>query len=214
MKNKSKQAYAVWKIFIGSLPRGIATFVVAIAGLSVGLSLAVFFIGLPVLAATLIVCERLMGVESRLLKNWENPAKESEDDPFRVSEIRHDRRLKGWRGWMEVLGNVQYYRGLAYGIGQFPVSILAFVLAIVIPVTGFGLMLSPAAEWVSTHMFSFDLFEQDMFMNWVFPDWSSQQRAWFNTGLGVIVLAATPFLLRKLGGLYSTWIHWISGQRA
>ncbi|TVX98784.1 sensor domain-containing protein [Cohnella terricola] len=214
MINNSKQAIAVWKVFIGSLPRGIATFVIAIAGLSVGLSLAIFFIGLPILAGMLIVCERLLGVEIRLLKNWENPANESKDEPFRISEIRHDQRLKGWRGWMEVLGNPQYYRSLAYGIGQFPVSILAFVMAIIIPATGFGLMLSPAAEWVSTHMFAFDLFEKDMFMNGLFPDWTSQQRAWFNTGLGVILVAATPFLLRKLGGLYSAWIHWISGQRA
>jgi len=201
-----------WKLLMGSLPRGIVAFVVAVAGLSVGLPLAVFVIGLPLLAGMLIACERILGLERQLISAWESPDGNSRAERIQLSEIRSDPRLSGWREWLGVLGNVRHYRSLAYGIGQFPVSILAFVLALVIPLTALALLLSPAAELVSTRMFSFDLFEKDMFMNWLFPEWSSFQRSWFNTGLGVILLLATPFLLRKLGGYYAAWIRWISGN--
>lgn len=75
----------------------------------------------------------------------------------------------GLKSWVSSLGNVQRYRNLAYGIGQFPISILAFVLAIVIPATTLALLLSPVAEIVSSRIFSFNLFEQDLIMKWLFP---------------------------------------------
>jgi len=127
------------------------------------------------------------------------------------SAIRADERLKGWRGWLGILGDANRYRGLAYGIGHFPVSILAFVLAIVIPATGIGLLLSPVAELVSTRMFAFDLFEKDWFMNWLFPEWSSFQRSWFNFGIGAILLLGMPSMLRGIAGWYGAWIGWLSG---
>jgi hypothetical protein len=106
--------------------------------------------------------------------------------------------------------NKQHYWSLIYGIFHFPVSILAFVLAVLIPAVGIGLLLTPVAAIVSIELFQFDLFAEDWFMKWLFPDWSSFQRSWFNAGLGAVLLLSAPFLLRKLVGFYAAWIHWIS----
>jgi hypothetical protein len=205
------QAIASWKLLLGSLPRGIVAFVIAVAGLSVGLPLAVFAVGLPILAGMLAVCERILDMDRRLIAAWESPQAKSPPLRFGLQETIADLRKEGWRGWLGVLRDARQYRNLAYGIGHFPVSILAFVLVLVIPVTAAALLLSPAAELVSSRMFSFSLFEDDLIMQWIFPEWSSFQRSWFNTGLGVLLLLATPFLLRKLSACYAAWIRWISG---
>ncbi|WP_372633371.1 sensor domain-containing protein [Cohnella sp.] len=205
------QAIVSWKLLLGSLPRGIVAFVIAVAGLSVGLPLAVFAIGLPILAGMLAACERILDMDRRLIAAWESPQAKSPALRFDLQETIADLRKDGWRGWLGVLRDARQYRNLAYGIGHFPVSILAFVLAIVIPVTAAALLLSPAAELVSSRLFSFSLFEDDLIMQWIFPEWSSFQRSWFNTGLGLLLLLATPFLLRKLGACYAAWIRWISG---
>ncbi len=204
-------AIASWKLLLGSLPRGIVAFVVAVAGLSIGLPLAVFAVGLPILAGMLAACERILDMDRRLIAAWESPQAISSDPRIDVKERLADLTKEGWKGWLGVLGDPRQYRNLAYGIGHFPVSILAFVLALVIPVTAAALLLSPAAEFVSIRIFSFSLFEDDLIMQRLFPEWSTVQRSWFNTGLGVLLLLATPFLLRKLGSCYAAWIRWISG---
>lgn len=66
------QTIAAWKMLLGSLPRGIVAFVIAVAGLSIGLPLALFVIGLPILVGMLAACERIMGVDRRLVANWES----------------------------------------------------------------------------------------------------------------------------------------------
>jgi hypothetical protein len=207
------QTVTAWKILIGSLPRGIVAFAIAIAGLSAGLPLAVFFVGLPVLAGMLIVNGKLLSLEGRLLAKWESSKNASFAEGITLSDIRSDDRLKGWKGWLSVLSNIQHYRGLGYGIAQFPISILAFVLAVVIPAVGFGLLLSPIAYLVSINLFSFDLFQKDVAVAWLFPGWSSFQRSWFSAGLGAILLLFLPYLLRLLCGLYARWIYWISGTQ-
>ncbi|WP_239618213.1 sensor domain-containing protein [Cohnella mopanensis] len=211
---KKMKVFKSWIILLGALPRGIGAFVIAIAGLSVGLPLAVFVIGLPLLAGMLIVCERILGIDRRLLAELDNKqslnSQNLNSDKINVADIANDSRLKNWRGWLSILGNKQQYWNLVYGIFQFPISILTFVLAVLIPALALGLMLSPVAAIVSTEFFQFDLFAGDWFMNWLFPDWTSFQRSWFNAGLGAVLLLSAPYLIRKLVGCYSAWIRWIS----
>ncbi|MFB9277912.1 sensor domain-containing protein [Cohnella cellulosilytica] len=206
------QTIAAWKLLLSSLPRGVVAFVIAVAGLSVGLPLALFVIGLPILVGMLAACEKILGVDRRMVAAWESCGEYPSGSPrIGLPDSRAELVQGGLKSWISSLGNVQRYRNLAYGIGQFPVSILAFVLAIVIPATALALLLSPVAELISSRIFSFNLFEQDLIMKWLFPDLSSFQRSWFNTGLGVLLLMATPFLFRKLGQCYAAWIRWISG---
>ncbi|WP_256759841.1 sensor domain-containing protein [Cohnella sp. WQ 127256] len=213
---KTKKILKTWIIMLGALPRGIAAFVITITGLCVGLPLAIFIVGLPILAGTLIACEGILKADRRLIADWESQDSES-NIPYLESmkkdllDIKNDKRLKDWRGWKEVLGDIQSYRSLIYGIIQFPISIYVFVQALIIPIVTGALILSPLAEFISLKVFSFDLFADDWFMNWLFSEWSTMQRAWFNTGLGILLLFAIPFLVRKLGGYYATWIHWASG---
>ena len=110
MKKITKmKAFRTWTILVGSLPRGIVAFVIAVAGLSVGLPLAVFVIGLPILAGMLTVCERILGTERRLVAGMDNPMDgnslqvEKLVGINKVEDITKDSRLKNWRGWLEVL---------------------------------------------------------------------------------------------------------------
>ncbi|BBI35059.1 sensor domain-containing protein [Cohnella abietis] len=213
---KLKKALKAWKILIGSLPRRIIIFVIAIAGLCVGLSLAVFVVGLPLLAGTLIWCHRMLRIENRLISDYENREADSIqhqtlEEGMSLKAVAGDERLKSWRGWLEVLGDIQQYRNLAYGIIQLPIGILSFVFAILIPAVAIGLMLSPLAEVISSKFFSFHLFDKEWLMNVAFPNWSNLQRSWFTAGIGLALFVTVPFLLRKLGGYYASWIYWISG---
>lgn len=210
---KKMKVYQAWIILISSLPRGIGAFIITVAGLSVGLPLAIFVVGIPLLAGMIIGCERILNMDRKLLAEMDHREAASTPQPegANFGDFAKDERLRNWRGWASILGNKQSYWNLVYGLFQFPVSILAFVFAIIIPAVGIGLTLSPLAELVSTRYFSFDLFAKDWFMNWLFPEWSSFQRSWFNAGLGSILLLSMPFLMRKLVGYYAAWIRWISG---
>lgn len=209
-RNGSSQALVSWKMLVGSLPRGIVAFVVAVAGLCVGLPLAVFGIGLPVLAGMLLVCGKIMGTDRRLVADWESgeSAKAAREEGATGNEAWPG----SWREWLRVLRDARNYRGLVYGIGQFPVSILAFTLAVLVPAVGIALLLSPLAQWASVQWFSFDLFQKDAVMHWLFPEWTSMQRAWFNAGLGAIIGFGIPFLFRKMGEAYAAWIRLAAGS--
>jgi len=207
---KKTETFVMWKIMLGSLPRGIGAFVIAVAGLSIGLPLAVFVVGLPLLAGMLLSIEKFLDLERSLLARYRGEP--SQGKKLEWTDLRSDERLKGWRGWLGVLGDVRNLRGLVYGIGHFPVSILAFVLAIVIPAVSLAMLLSPLAELVSTRWFGFDLYANEVLLNWAFPEWTGLQRSLFNAGLGAILLASSPFLLRTLGGYYAAWIDWLSGK--
>lgn len=215
---KKQRAWAAWGILLGSLPRGIAAFVVAVAGICIGLPLAVFFVGLPVLAATLIGCKELMTGERRLISAWESGdvvpnAWQSGKDLPSMTTVTTGKNSGVWRGWLAPLTIGYNYRGLVYGFLQLPIGIAAFTIAVVIPFTALGLTLSPLADYVSGQFFSFELFAGDWFMNHslFFSDWSSFERAWLVAGIGAILFLLTPPLLRMLGRCYAAWINWIAG---
>lgn len=214
---KKQRAVAAWTILILSLPRGIAAFVIAVAGVSIGLSLAVFVVGLPVLAATLIGCGELLLIERRLVTAWRNgeaiPSEwQAREGMAGIAALPGAESLRSWRGWKSVLTNADGYRGLIFGFFQLPVSILAFTLAIVIPAVAFGLLLSPVAQFVSTKLFEFDLFAEEWTRNYLFPNWTDFQHSLFVAGIGAILLLLTPWILRRLGRCYAAWIDFISGH--
>jgi hypothetical protein len=212
---KKQTASGAWGILIASLPRAIAAFVVAVAGISIGVPLAVLFIGLPVLAATLIGCRELMVGERRLISAWEGGGLKFNDRLSETYNTQGAEQQGGWRGWLATMAAGYNYRGLVYGILQLPISIAAFTLAVVIPITAIALTLSPLADMVSSSLFSFDLFAGQWLLDHsILAGWSSFQRSMVVAGIGAVFLLLTPPILRSLGRLYAAWINWICGSTA
>lgn len=211
---KKQSAFEAWKMLILSLPKGIAAFVIAVVGISVSLPLSVFILGLPLLAAVLILCRRLLESEKRLVDAWVKGEKPVEavgtpaEDPGSASS--------GWKGLLSVFGSGRAYRSLFYSISQLPVGIASFTIAVVLPVTAFGIMLSPLAYWVSDEFFQFDLFQTGWSVNELFPQLAvtSYRLSWIYGGVGALLVLLLPLVLRTLGRFYAVWIQGIAGPES
>nr|MBC9200028.1 sensor domain-containing protein [Paenibacillus sp. PL91] len=207
---RKPSALQAWKMLVLSLPKGIAAFVIAVAGLSVSLPLSVFLIGVPLLAGTLVLCRTIMVGELRYASAWlqgkEHTAVSAPPDPTAGEQ-------QGWRSWlMSVLKDGRSYRGILFGIIQLPIGIAAFTFAIVLPITAFAVLLSPIAYEVSMRLFDFNLFSStwglDRLLDW---NLTPAQRSWIAGGVGVVFALLLPLLLKGLGRWYVAWILSVSG---
>jgi len=214
---KKQSAFEAWKMLIMSLPKGIAAFVIAVAGLAVSLPLSVFLVGLPLLAMVLILCRRMLEAEKGLADAWlkgEKPAAEADAERGAGAGAEAAGQTSaGWKGLLSVFGSGRAYRSLFYAISQLPVGILAFTVAIVLPVTAFAVMLSPLAWWVSDRLFDFDLFKNEWTVAQLFPELTltSYQLSWIYAGIGALLVLLQPVVLRTLGRFYAVWIQGIAG---
>jgi hypothetical protein len=207
---KKQSALQAWKMLVLSFPKGIAAFVVIVAGLSVSLPLSVFLIGVPLLAATLAMSRSIMTQEAKYVTAWlqgrEHPAGSAPPSPAAGVQ-------QGWRSWLlSVLKDGRSYRGILFGIMQLPISIAVFTFAIVLPVTAFAVLLSPAAYEVSMRLFDFNLFSNewglDRLLDW---DLTSAQRSWIACGVGLVFTLLLPLFLKGIGRWYAVWIMSVSG---
>ncbi|WP_181376618.1 sensor domain-containing protein [Paenibacillus agaridevorans] len=207
---RKPSALIAWKMLVLSLPKGIAAFVIIVAGLSASLPLSVFLIGLPLLAATLVFCRSIMLGEMRYVTAWlqrkEYPEASASPEPTAVEQ-------QGWRAWLvSVLKDGRSYRSILFGILQLPVGIAAFTFAIVLPITALAVLLSPAAYEVSMRLFDFNLFASDWRFDELFGwDMTSAQRSWVAGGVGLAFVLLLPLLMRGLGRLYAAWILSVAG---
>ncbi len=214
MKNKKSKPSAVvaWKMLLLSLPKGIASFVTAVAGLAVSLPLSVFVIGLPLLAETLVLCSHMMSAERWRVERWLQGRSGDETPGAEAKPAK-----PGWQGWralLAVLGQTRSYRGALYALLQLPIGIAAFTLAVVLPVTSWAVMLSPLAYQIGSRFFSFELFSDGWVMNGILPAWTGYERSWAAAGLGAVLVLLMPAVLRALGRLYAAWILGLAGPAA
>ncbi|MCR2805565.1 sensor domain-containing protein [Paenibacillus soyae] len=207
---KKPSAFQAWELLVLSLPKGIAAFVVIVAGLSISLPLSVFLIGIPLLAFTLVLCRSIMVGEGSNVTAWLQGQKRSaaNDQPKAAATEQ-----QSWRSWLaSVMKDGKSYRSILFGIVQLPISIVMFTLAIVLPATAFAVLLSPAAYEVSMRLFEFDLFSTEWGLDQLF-DWNltSAQRSWIAGGVGLVFSLLIPPLLKGLGRWYSAWILSVAG---
>lgn len=207
---RKQSALQAWKMLVLSLPKGIAAFVVVVAGLSLSLPLSVLLIGVPLLAATLSLSRTIMVREGRYASDWllgkQHPAAPAVTEPAAGEQ-------QGWRDWLlSVYKDGRSYFGILFGILQLPIGIAAFTFAIVLPVTAFAVLLSPVAYEVSMRLFDFNLFSHDWELNRLF-DWNltSAHRSWIACGVGLVLTLLQPMLLKGLGRWYAAWILSVSG---
>ncbi len=199
-------------MLILSLPKGIAAFVVIVAGLAISLPLSAVLIGIPLLAFTLMLSRTIMLGEGDRVAAWLQGRKLSEH--ANVTQSSSSSEHQSWRSWLaSIMKDGQSYRGILFGLLQLPISVLMFTFAIVLPVTALAVLLSPAAYEVSMRLFAFDLFADDWRLNHLF-NWSltSAERSWIAGGVGLVFTVLVPFMLKGLGRWYSAWIVSIAGH--
>ncbi len=207
---RKTSALEAWRILVLSLPKGIGAFVVAVVGLSVSLPLSVFLVGIPLLAATLVLCRTIMIGEAGTVVSWLQ-GKGHADAATHAGPIAGEQQ--GWRSWLgSVMKDGRSYRGILFGLFQLPVGIAAFTFATVLPITAFAVLLSPVAYEVSMRLFDFDLFSNTWGLDQLFAwELTSAQRSWIAGGVGLVFALLQPPLLKGLGRLYAAWILSVSG---
>jgi len=106
---------------LASFPLAIVAFVVAVTGVSLGLGLLITFLGLPVLAGTLVAAQGLGDLERRRFAGVGRPLPATQ--PFRSDRrglARVLARLRHGQSWLDVL----------HGFLRLPVSIVTFALVV------------------------------------------------------------------------------------
>ncbi|MHA6480952.1 sensor domain-containing protein [Paenibacillus sp. strain BS8-2] len=207
---RKPSALLAWRMLILSLPKGIAAFVIVVAGLSVSLPLSIFLLGVPLLAATLVLSRTMMVDETKTVISW----LQGKEYPVETAHAGTDAgQRQGWRSWLvSVMKDGRSYRGILFGLLQLPIGVAAFTFAIVLPVTVLAVLLSPAAYEVSMRLFEFDLFAHSWWLDKLLNlDLTSAQRSWIAGGVGLVFALLLPMLFRGLGRLYGAWILSIAG---
>jgi signal transduction histidine kinase len=134
---------ATWRgnlYLLVSFPVGIATFTFLVSAISIGLSLAIVWVGVPILAATLVASRWLARFERRRVAL-------ALAEPVPSGYLQPHRR--GMLGWLHTaLGDAATWKDLLWLSILLPVLGLAgFTIAICAWGTGLGLLLLPA--WYS-----------------------------------------------------------------
>ena len=124
------------------LPLAILSFSLLIPGLAAGLGTMVVWVGLPILAVTMLVARGFADVERRWLP-------EILDRPVARPRYKKPPESAGWaRRLIQPLANGQSWLDLLHGIVVFPVAIVTFVVTVVwwaVTVTG---LLYPLYGWI------------------------------------------------------------------
>ncbi|WP_345025768.1 sensor domain-containing protein, partial [Streptomyces sedi] len=125
-----------------NLPMALIGFAVAVSGLAMSAGLLVTFVGLPLMAAVLLLLRGLGTLErgrARLLLGVDVPA----PDPLRTREGK--RGLLAWIG--AVLRNNASWRATAYAVFHLPWAIVTFTAVSVIWGLGWGSVSYPLWFW-------------------------------------------------------------------
>ncbi|MBB6732529.1 sensor domain-containing protein [Cohnella zeiphila] len=116
-----------------------------------------------------------------------------------------------WRQWLRTLAQPRGYFAVFYNIAQFPLSIALFCLSVVLPAVVFGLMLAPAAYKVSSYLYGYELFQDDVVFNLLLPPLSPFQRSLVVAGIGLLLFLFLSAMLRACGRLYEGWTIFFGG---
>jgi signal transduction histidine kinase len=181
----SQRFWRGYGYLLGGLPLCIVAFVIAIAGLSVGIGTIVVWLGLPILAGTLRASRGLAGIERRGAE-WATG---------RALPPHHYRATRG-RGigrLFSMLADPQSWRDLLHAVVAFPVRLAMFVIAVVWTIGGLGSLLYITWQWALPED------DNDGGLFWLIfgYDFRLGEIA-INTALGAIMVATAPLVIRGL----------------
>jgi signal transduction histidine kinase len=168
------------------LPLGILAFVVAVAGFATGVGTLVVWVGVPVLAGTLLACRWFAHLE-RTLATWVT----GRDIPPHHYRPQHG---SGLSRMVWLLRDPQSWRDLLHAVVSFPVRIAAFVIAVVWTIGGLGGLLAVTWQWSIPY-------DDDGGGGLVWLLTGSQSRAAeiaLNTLFGLLLVTTSPLVVRML----------------
>lgn len=169
-----------------SFPLGILYFVVLVTGITLGLSLVIVWIGIPILLLMLALIGSMISLERRLaerLLNVIQPAPQfTPPDQGRVERLQ------------TVVRKQEFWNSLAFLLLKMPLGILSFTLVIGLASATLALILMPLAYFLST-IFQFTL----MGGFWEINSWMRAFLCMF-LGLGLGWISA-----QVLAGLVKFW---------
>lgn len=169
---------------LASFPLAIAAFVVVVTGVSLGAGLLITFLGLPVLAGTLVLSQGLGDLERRRFAAAGRPL------PV-TAPLRSDRR--GLARVFARLRHGQSWLDLLHGFLRFPVSIFTFVMV----VTWWAVALGGVTYGVWQRF----LPEGDTSLADLLGFPGTMAEIALNTAIGVVFLLALPFVVRAMFAL-------------
>lgn len=132
------QSYLNLFYLLLSFPLGIFYFVFLVTGLSVGVSLLIVWVGIPILMAVILAWWGMSAFERQMairLLNVPIPPMTRESEP--VSGL--------WPRFKALLTNPVTWKGLAYLMARFPLGIFSFVVVVTLVSLSLGLLLAPLA---------------------------------------------------------------------
>ncbi len=111
-----------------SFPLGLIYFLLIVIGLAVGLSTLILWIGLPILFVTLILVRGMAEMERRMATNLLHVS-------FPYPRYSHDAPQLGFlQRFGKVLRDPLTWTSMIYMILKFPLGIISFTLALVLPI--------------------------------------------------------------------------------
>lgn len=120
------------------LPLGVATFTIAVTGLSLAVGLAITLIGIPVLVATLFAMRGIAHLERRRAGAFLGE---------RVTDVERSWRGGPWQTTKAATTDPAAWRDVAWSLLLLPVGTAGFTVAVTLWSTALGFVTSPLWYW-------------------------------------------------------------------
>jgi hypothetical protein len=121
------------------LPIGIASFTVAVTGVSLAAGLLITLLGIPVLLLTLLACRGFAALERAR-------ASLVLGEPVHAAE-RPWKRDGAWETTKAILSDLAAWRDLLWSVVLMPIGVATFTVAVTVWSTALGMLTSPLWYW-------------------------------------------------------------------
>ena len=140
----SREPWLAAGFLVLGLPIGTFWFVVLVVLSATGAALTIVWVGVPILALTLVICVAAARAERARVRAFFGEAILT---PYRPLAPWSWRPMDWLRRTRELAGDRAVWRDLAYLLLLFPIGIAEFVIAVVAVAVPLGLVLMPAYYW-------------------------------------------------------------------
>lgn len=180
-------------MLFATLPLGIVGFTLSTVWISLGLALSLLWIGLPLLRAGLRFSHAFMRFDLSLQRSLLSPA--------RLETMPLPPDVPGEIRYRDMFSLPALYTPLLYWLLKLPVAVLQFALAVIFPLCGLAITLSPLVYYV-LNQYGIPAFQDDLFFDVLLPMLDPFERSWVASGIGFVMVLSGIGLLGEvaLGG--------------
>jgi hypothetical protein len=165
------------------MPLGIVYFTVIVTGLSVGIGTLIIWIGVAVLAGTMLVAQAMGGFERVLANQFLAAGIDAQESaPRRGTVVQH---------FLSLLTNGYAWRSIVYLLLKLPLGIFSFTLTVTMLATSMSLILAPIFYQFEWYNIDFKFLRVD-----------TSGEATLASLAGVVMLVLGYFAIR-----YTAWLH-------